>query len=66
MKAEALQRARELSEQQGVLELTWDDVVQVANRYEPWIDAGLVLDAIDPLEVNLRRRRAHLVAFEAA
>ncbi|MBV9324770.1 MAG: hypothetical protein JO352_13390 [Chloroflexi bacterium] len=49
-----------------MLELTWDDVVQVANRYEPWIDAGLVLDAIDPLEVNLRRRRAHLVAFEAA
>jgi hypothetical protein len=35
-------------------------VVQVENRYEPWIGARLVLDAIDPLEVNLRRLRDYL------
>lgn len=42
-------------------ELTWDDVVQVAERYEPWTDARVVLDATDPLEFNLRRLRGYLL-----
>lgn len=49
----------------GWPELTWDDVVQVANRYQPWTDARLVLDATDPLDDNLRRLRAYLVGSQA-
>jgi predicted kinase len=44
----------------GWPELTWDDMVPVADRYEPWTDAQLILDASDPLELNLRRLRAYL------
>jgi predicted kinase len=50
----------------GWPELTSDDMVHVAERYEPWTDARLVLDATDPLEVNLRRLRAYLLPSSCA
>jgi predicted kinase len=57
-RARLAQRQRNIP---GWPELTWDDVIQVADRYEPWTDARLILDASDPLELNLRRLRAYLV-----
>jgi len=46
----------------GWPELTWEDMIQVADRYESWTDARLILDASDPLELNLRRLRAYVVS----
>lgn len=62
-------RARLAERRRGIPgwpELTWDEVVHVAERYEPWTEARLVLDATDPLDLNLRRLRAYLVAQPAA
>jgi predicted kinase len=37
----------------GWYELTWDDVQRSRQRYEPWTEDRLVLDAVDPASQNL-------------
>jgi len=39
----------------GWYEVEWSDVVNAKRRWEPWTEDRLVLDAIDPPEVNLLR-----------
>jgi predicted kinase len=37
----------------GWYELTWDDVQRSRQKYEPWAQDRLVLDAVDPASQNL-------------
>ena len=40
------------------------EVAEVAEKFEPWTDDRLVLDAAEPLDRNLRALRAYLFAGE--
>ena len=44
----------------GWPELSWDDVLEVRRRYDPWNCNRLVLDAMRPLENNLDALRQYL------
>jgi diadenosine tetraphosphate (Ap4A) HIT family hydrolase/predicted kinase len=60
----AIHRARLSVRRRGIPgwpELTWEDAVQVAARYEPWPEEHLVLDAIQPLADNLASLRVYLL-----
>ncbi|HEY8730540.1 MAG TPA: ATP-binding protein [Candidatus Limnocylindria bacterium] len=46
----------------GWPELSWEQVVDVRSRYEPWADDRLVLDAMRPMEENLVALEAYLGA----
>ena len=64
---EALHRARLAGRRRGIPgwpELTWDDVLAVRSRYEPWSDPRLILDATQPLAANRAALRAYLLAEE--
>lgn len=45
----------------GWPELTWEEVMEVGARYEPWSDARLILDSTQPLDQNLRALHAYIV-----
>jgi predicted kinase len=60
---EALWRQRLASRRRdipGWPELDWDDVEQVRRRFVPWTDERLVVDSVQPIEVNLDRVLAFL------
>ena len=44
----------------GWYELTWQEVLDVRARYEPWRGAQLVLDGVRPLEENLAALERYL------
>jgi predicted kinase len=61
---EATHRARLRVRRRGIPgwpELSWDEAAQVAERFEPWTDARLVLDAVEPLDRNLAVLREYLL-----
>lgn len=63
----ALHRVRLKARQRGIPgwpEPTWPEVAEVAEKFEPWTDDRLVLDAAEPLDQNLRALRAYLFAGE--
>lgn len=37
---------------EGWYEVSWDEVERVRSRYEPWAEARLIVDALDPLAHN--------------
>ena len=45
----------------GWPELSWEEVVEVGARYEPWCDARLILDASRPLDQNLRALHSYIL-----
>ncbi len=60
---EHLHRHRLVGRDRGIPgwhELTWADVEGVRGRFEPWTDARLVLDAVEPLDTNLAALRDYL------
>ena len=64
---ETLHRARLEVRQRGIPgwpELTWDDVLAVRSRFEPWSDPRLILDATQSLAMNLAALRDYLLADE--
>jgi predicted kinase len=46
----------------GWYELTWADVQRSMTKFEPWRGERLVLDASQPLDENVRRLDAYLLA----
>jgi len=53
---ESVHRARLDGRARGIPgwpEVTWEQVVEVRSRYEPWTGERLVLDAIRPIDENL-------------
>ena len=44
----------------GWPEVSWEQVVEIQSRYEPWIGDRLVLDAIRPTEENLAAAAAYV------
>jgi predicted kinase len=46
----------------GWPEVTWEQVVEVRSRYEPWTSERLVLDAIRPIDENLAAAEAYVRA----
>jgi predicted kinase len=64
---QAIHRARLHVRQRGIPgwpELGWDEAVQIAERFEPWTEARLVLDAVEPLGQNLAALRRYLLLGE--
>jgi predicted kinase len=64
---EALHRARLERRRRGIPgwpELTWDDILAVRSRYEPWSDPRLILDAARPLAANGAALHTYLLADE--
>ncbi len=64
---ETLHRARLEVRRRGIPgwpELTWDDVLVVRSRFEPWSDPRLILDAAQPLAMNRAALRMYLLADE--
>lgn len=60
---EATHRARIDGRRRGIpgwYELTWQEVLDVRARYEPWPGARLVLDNVRPLEENLAALQTYL------
>jgi len=45
----------------GWHELSWEEVVEVGARYEPWCDARLILDASQSLDQNLRALHSYIL-----
>lgn len=60
---EATHRSRIDGRERGIpgwYELTWQDILDVRARYEPWKDAELVLDGVRPLDENIAALGAYL------
>jgi predicted kinase len=60
---EALWRPRITSRRRdipGWSELGWNDVDQVRRRFEPWTGERLIVDSVEPIEVNLDKILAYL------
>ncbi len=60
---EQLHRDRLIGRDRGIPgwhELTWADVEGVRGRFEPWTDARLILDAVQPLDTNVALLRDYL------
>lgn len=59
-------RRRLATRQRGIPgwpELSWDDVLDVRARYEPWTGDRLVVDAANPAPANLARALTHLATL---
>ena len=59
----AVHRQRLAGRQRGIpgwYEVSWAEVERVRSRYEPWTDARLILDALDPLADNRQRLNDYL------
>ena len=56
--SEAIHRSRLTGRQRNIpgwYELDWDEVQHVREQYEPWAAERLVIDAVEAIEVNLRK-----------
>ncbi len=45
----------------GFREASWPDVQRTAEEFEPWPEATLVVDSVEPLDENAERCVAYLI-----